>query len=172
MTSLGLGAERPRVDLQVGLRTGWLKHFGVAIGGASGAAVALEAYEVLRSQPDKSFQLLQVWGPAFLVALMALYIFGQLAESMIGALRESFGSLAQSVRDSAEATMRQAEAQNKLAEIGGEQARETQRLAMFAAQESQNVYDRLDRQDGVLHALAQNVAVIRKHLCGDAGSET
>jgi hypothetical protein len=172
VTSLGLGLERPKVDLQVGLRSGWLRHVGVAVGGASGAAVVLGAYELMRSQPEKSFQLLQVWGPAFLVALMALWIFGQLAESLIRAVRESFGALAQSVRDSADATMRQAEAQNKLAEIGGEQARETQRLAMFAAQESQNVYDRLDRQDEVLHGLAQNVAVIRKHLCGDAGSET
>jgi hypothetical protein len=144
----------PRAEVNANFRTGWLRHLGVAIGGASGMALALGAYEVFRTQPDKSFQLLQVWGPAFLVALLAIVVFGKLAENFVGgmiaAIRESFKMVATSVHDSAEATSRQADALTRLADQGGKQAEEVKMLALYAAQEFPGVYRRFDRQDQTL----------------------
>jgi len=151
VTTLDLGGVGPRrADVQVGFRSGWLRHIGVAIGGASGTAVALGCYEILRSQPDKSFQLLQVWGPAFLVAMLGILVFGKLIEALISAIRESFTMVASSVHDSAKAADRTADALTRLADQGGKQAQEVQRLAIYAAQEFPGVYERLDRQDAVM----------------------
>ena len=150
MAGIALGAGVRQTEVRVGLRTGWLRHVGVAVGGASGAAIVLGGYEVLRSQPDKSFQLLQVWGPAFLVAMVAIMVFGRLLEGLIQAIRDSFGMVATSVHDSADAASRTADALTRLADQGGKQAQEVQRLAIYAAQEFPGLYTRLDRQDEIL----------------------
>jgi hypothetical protein len=160
LTSLNLtGGGRPKVEIDASFRNGWLKQLKFALGSAAGMSVALGAYEVFRSQPDKSFQLLQVWGPAFLIALVGIYVYGQITESQIRATRESFGELAASVRASSEAL-------NRMAEMNGETARETQRLAMFAAQQGQEITERLDRQDEVLSGLAQGQAELAQAVKG------
>jgi hypothetical protein len=172
VTALGLSETGiPRTEVAFGFRGGWLKHAGVAIGGASGAAVVLGAYEVLRAQPDRAFALLQGWGPAFLVAIVALFIVGKFLEGLNATVRESFSVVASGVHCSAEAQGRTAEALTRLAEQGGEQARETQRLATFAAQESQSVYERLDQQDEVLSQLMESVKAIQGHLTNRGGEK-
>jgi hypothetical protein len=131
--------------------------------------VVLGAYEVLRAEPDRSFALLQGWGPAFLVAIVALFIVGKFLEGLNATVRESFNVVASGVHSSAEAQGRTAEALTRLAEQGGEQARETQRLATFAAQESQSVYERLDQQDEVLSQLMKSMNAIQGHLFKEGG---
>lgn len=171
MTSLGLSTDIPRAQLALGFRSGWLKHVGVMVGGASGAAVVLGAYEVLRSEPARAFDLLQGWGPAFLLGMLGMVIGGKFLEGLNQTVKESFSMVASGVQSSAEAQGRTAEALTRLAEQGGEQSRETQRLAMFAAQESQSVYERLDRQDEVLGKLMKSMNTIQKRLCDKSGGE-
>jgi hypothetical protein len=170
LTTLDLGSgATPKAEVRASFRAGWFQNVRVMVYGAGSAALTLGAYEIFRSQPDRSFALLQTWGPAFLVAMVAILVFGKIAEIFVQAMRESFGSLAESVRDSARSGDRTADALTRVADMGGEQARETQRLAMFAAQNSQEVYERLDRQDTVLDGLVESVNAIRAHLCAGPG---
>jgi hypothetical protein len=165
MTSLNLASGgRPRVGVELGLRKGWLRHVGVAIGGASGTAVALGAYEVFRSQPDKSFQLLQVWGPAFLVAMLAIVVLGKFLEGLNQTVRESFSVVAAGVHNSAEAAGRTADALTRLADQGGKQAEEVRRLAIYAAREFPAVYERFDQIDAGLKSLADSVASLHRKV--------
>ena len=167
MTGLGLNAATPpKAGLGLDFRAGWLKHVGLAISGASGAAIVIGAYDVLRSQPDKAFALLQGWGPMFLIAIVALFIVARLFEGLNSTVRESFSTMAAGMHASAEASGRTSEALTRLADLGGEQARETHRLAMFAAQESQNVYERLDRQDEVLQEMHGNMQELMHGMKG------
>jgi hypothetical protein len=158
----------PRAQVAFGFRGGWLKHVGVAIGGASGAAVILGAYEVLRAQPDRAFALLQGWGPVFLIAIVALFVTGKFLEGLNATVRESFSVVASGVQSSAEAAGRTADALTRLADQGSRQAEQVERLAIYAAQEFPGVYERFDRQDEVLKDLAASVNALRIRL-GESG---
>ena len=170
MTTLGLGGDgRPKVDIQAGFRAGWLRHIGVAVGGATGAAVVLAGYEVLKSQPSPSFALLTSWGPTFLVSIFAIFVGGKILDGINSTIKESFSVLASGVTSSAEAAGRMAEAAgrtadalSRLAEQGGKQAQEVQRLAIYAAQEFPSVYERFDRQDAVLERTNQTMGDLAK----------
>jgi len=165
-SGLGLGMI-PKGDVRMGFRTGLLRYLGVTVGGASGMAIALGAYEVFRSQPDKSFALLQIWGPAFLIALLAIYVTGKFLEGLVVALRESFSMVANSSHDSAVAAGRQADALTKLAEQGSRDAEEVKRMAIYAAQEFTGVYERFDRQDDILRDLTHGVKGLHSMLSSE-----
>jgi hypothetical protein len=167
VTSLGLSAVSPRAEVAAGFRSGWLKHVGVAVGGASGAAIVLGAYDVLRSQPDRAFSLLQGWGPAFLLAIVAMLIVGRYLEGLNLTVRESFSVVAGSLQSGAEATGRTADALTKLADQGGRQAEQVERLAIYAAQEFPGVYERLDRQDEVLQDLVRGMKGLHSMLSSE-----
>jgi hypothetical protein len=150
MTMLGGAAEAAAVaGIGSVSRSAWVKHLGAAITGASGAAVVLGGYEVLNSQPERAFTLLQSWGPSFLIAVIAYFL--------IVAIRESSGIMAQSMLSSAQAASRTADALTRLADLNGDQARETQRLATFAAQGTENMLERFDKQDVMLVDLAGDI---------------
>jgi hypothetical protein len=158
VTTLGLAeTSAPKTEVSVSMRRGWLRHAGVAIGGASGAAVALGAYKVLGAQPDKAFALLQNWGPLFLLAMVALVVSSKFLDGLNSTVRESFSVVAAGVQNSAEAAGRTADALTRLADQGSRQAEQVERLAIYAAQEFPGVYERFDRQDEALRELAQSV---------------
>jgi hypothetical protein len=166
MMSLGLGSlSAPKAEVALGFRSGLLKRLGVAVGGAGGAAVVLGAYEILRTQPEKAFALLQAWGPAFLIALVAIFVVGRFLDGLNSTVRESFSIVAAGVQNSAEASGRTADALTRLAEQGGRQAEHVERLAIYAAQEFPQVYERFDRQDEALSELGKSVSAIRDFLC-------
>jgi hypothetical protein len=151
METLDLSPESaPRANLKIGFRSGWLKHIGLVIGGASSAAVVLGAFQILSSQPDRAFALLQGWGPAFLIAMLAIVLLGKFLEGLVGVIRESFSSVAAGVQSSAAATGRTADALTRLADQGGKQGEEVRRLALYAAQEFPGIYERFDRQDAAM----------------------
>jgi hypothetical protein len=129
--------------------------------------VALGAYEVLRSQPNRSFDLLQEWGPAFLVAMLAIAVGGKFLESLVQAIRESFAMVAGSVHDSAAASSRTADALTRLADQGGRQAEQVERLAIYAAQEFPGVYERLDKQDEMLLELGRGIKGLHSMLSNE-----
>jgi len=154
VTTLDLGGHGvPRASIEAGFRSGWLRHIGVAIGGASGAAAALGSYEVLKQQPERAFNLLQGWGPVFLISIIALFVLGRYLEGLNCTVRESFSVVASGLQSSAAAAGRTADALTRLAEQGGRQAEQVERLAIYAAQEFPGVYERLDRQDDILQEL-------------------
>jgi hypothetical protein len=158
MTGLGLStSSSPKVGLGIDLRAGWLKHVGLAISGASGAAIVVGAYDILRSQPDRAFALLQGWGPAFLIAILAIFAVGRIFEGLNSTVRESFSTMSAGIQSSAEAASRTASALTQLAEQGNRQVEETRRLAIYAAQEFVPMYERLDRQDELLREISQSV---------------
>ncbi len=150
MNLLSLKGDAPSADVKVGFRSGWFRHIGVAIGGASGAAVVLGGYDLLRSQPDAAFGLLKSWGPGFLLSALAIFILGKFLDGLNQTVRESFSMVATSVHSNAEAAGRTADALTRLAEQGGKQGEEVRRLAIYAAQEFPSVYERFDRQDAML----------------------
>src|ERR1035437_10268161 len=96
--------------LGVDSRAGWVKHAGLAISGASGAAIVVGAYEVLKTQPEQSFKLLAGWGPTFLIVIVALFVVGRFLEGLNATVRESFNMVASGVQSSAEAGSRTADA--------------------------------------------------------------
>jgi hypothetical protein len=172
MTSLGLNSTgATKAEVALAFRAGWLKHVGVVLGGASGAAIVLGAYQVLRAEPEKAFALLQAWGPVFLVAIVAIFILGKFLDGLNSTVRESFSVVASSVQNSAEAAGRTADALTRLADQGGRQAEQVQRLAIYAAQEFPQVYERFDRQDEALGKLAESVNAIAIHLQAKGGSD-
>jgi hypothetical protein len=149
VTTLGLSGESaPTADVRVGFRTGWLRHIGVVIGGASGMAVVLGGYEVIKARPEQSFALLQAWGPGFLLVLFALSVASKFLDSM-----------AEAAKLSAASSTRMADALTRLVEQSGDQTRETHRLATFAAQESQVIREQLDRHEEKMGALLQTLNV-------------
>lgn len=158
MMGLGLKGETPNADVKVGFRAGWFRNIGVAIGGAGGAAVVLGGYDLLRSQPAQAFDLLKSWGPAFLIAMVAIFILGKFLDGLLSTIRESFGVVASSVRVSAEASGRTADALTRLADQGGKQHEEVRRLAIFAAREFPAVYDRFDQVDATLKELKEGIS--------------
>lgn len=168
MTTLGLGqADGPGVDVKAGFRTGWLRHIGVAIGGASGAAAVLGGFEVLKQEPTQAFALLDKWGPGFLLVLVGLFVVGKLLDGLQISVEKSSTLMAAALTTSAEANGRTADALTRLAEQGGKQFEEVRRLSMYAAQEIGGVYERFDRQDAVLSELAASVKGLHTKLSNE-----
>jgi uncharacterized phage infection (PIP) family protein YhgE len=137
-----------------------LQHAGLAISGASGAAIVVGAYEVLKVQPEQSFKLLAGWGPTFLIAIVALFVVGRFLEGLNATVRESFSMVASGVHSSAEASGRTADALTKLADQGGKQAEEVKMLAVYAAQEFPGIYERFDRQDVTLEKQTESLSAL------------
>ena len=164
MTLLNLTGDGPSTELALNFRSGWLKHIGFVIGGASGAAIAFGSYDVLRTQPDRAFNLLQSWGPAFLVSIIAIFVLGKFLDGLNSTVRESFSVVASGVESSAEAAGRTADALTKLADQGNRQAEQVERLAIYAASEFPGVYERLDSQDKVLQELVSSVKGLHSML--------
>ena len=165
VTTLDLsGVSVPKVGVEAGFRFGWLRHIGIVMGGASGAAIVLGAYNIMTSQPHRDFALLQGWGPSFLIAIVALFVVGKFLEGMTATVRESFSLVASGVHSSAEASGRTADALTRLADHGSRQAEQVERLAIYAAQEFPGMYERFDRQDETLQDLTRSVNAIRMSL--------
>lgn len=168
MTVLGLGeAASQGVEAKASFRAGWLKHIGVVLGGASGTAIVLGGYDILRSEPAQAFDLLRAWGPAFLLAMLAMFILGKFLDGLNSTVRESFSVVAGGVKASAEASSRTADALTRLADQGTRQAEQVERLAIYAASEFPGLYERLDRQDEVLRDLASSMKGLHTKLSNE-----
>lgn len=163
MTTLGLSGSLPSGEVVVGLRKGWLRYFKLALSSAGGAAAVLAIFTLLERQPVEGFRLLGAWGPWPVVIMLALLLAGGFISRLTDTIGTSFGAIVSSAQQTAGALTR-------LAEQSGEQARETHRLAMFAAQESQSLYERLDRQDEVLQAIQDYLSKGESHGTTGDGS--
>ncbi len=166
MTILGLGAKTAAANVDLGFRRGIFRHIGVVLGGAGSAAVVLGGYQLLRQQPDRAFALLQGWGPAFLLGLVALVVMGRFLDGLSQGVRESFSVVAGAVQNQAEASGRTADALTRLADQGGRQAEEIQRLVVYAGREFPSIYERFDRQDEALKSLANSVERVTSAVNG------
>lgn len=168
MTTLGLaGLNAPKADIDMGFRTGWLKHVALVMGGAGGVAIVLGVFKLLDTQPDKSFALLQSWGPNTLLCLVGILAIGKLFEGLNTTVRESFTIVASGVKSAAESQGRTADALTRLADQGSRQAEQVERLAIYAAQEFPGLYERLDKQDDALRELASGVKGLHKLLSNE-----
>lgn len=166
MTGLGLSGSVPSGEMTATFKSGWLRHVKLVASSAGGAALAFALLSLLEKEPTEGFKLLGQWGPWPVLGLVGLIIGSSFLSRINETIGASFGAVVTSVQQQAEASRVHAEALMKLADQSGEQARETHRLAMFAAQESQSLYERLDQQDEVLNA-------IQKRLFeGGAGGKT
>jgi hypothetical protein len=162
VTTLGLGLkEVPKGELAASFRLGWLKHFRVVLSSAGGAAMVLGLFELLQRQPIEGFRLLSVWGPWPIVALVALAFIGRFLSRMNDTIQTTFGSVVISVHQGVDAQTKTADALSRLADQGGRQAEQVERLAIYATQEFPFVYERFDRQDEMLVSLDSSV----KALC-------
>ena len=164
MTLFGLDAKTATANVDVGFRRGMFRHIGVVLGGASGAALILGGYQLLRDQPERAFTLLQGWSPAFLLGMMALFVVGRFLDGLSQGVRESFSVVAGAVQNQAQASGRTADALTRLADQGGRQSEEIRRLAIYAGREFPSIYARFDRQDDVLEKLATSVTGLHTRL--------
>ncbi len=155
MTGLDLGGKP--TDLRIGFRRGLLRNVSIALGGASGAAVVLGGYELLQRQPERAFALLQSWGPAFLIALLAIFTLGTFLSGVNATLRESVSMIAESAKEGAQASARTADALTRLADQGSRQFEEVQRMSIYVSRELPHLYERLDRQDEMLEAVGDSL---------------
>jgi hypothetical protein len=110
-------------------------------------AIVMATFQMLQKQPAEAFSLLKSWGPWFLIAGLAMYLFTQLMSEGIQGVRESFKESTAAQLASAEAQGRTADALTRLADQGSRSADEIKRLTMYAAQEFPSIYGRFDRQD-------------------------
>ncbi len=164
MTVLGFGTGAAAANVDLGFRRGLFRHIGVVLGGAGSAAVVLGGYQLLRQQPDRAFALLQSWGPAFILSMVALVVVGRFLDGLSAGVRESFSVVAGAVQNQAEASGRTADALTRLADQGGRQSEEIRRLAIYAGREFPSIYERFDRQDDVLGKLATSVTGLHTRL--------
>jgi hypothetical protein len=147
-----------------------VRHVGVILGGASGAAVVLGGYEVLRAQPGPAFGLLQAWGPWFLIVMLAIVLLGRFLDGLNATVRESFAGVVAGMQGSAAAAGRTADALTALAAQGSHQSEEVRRLAIYAAREFPAIYDRFDQIDAAIQSVAQSVRALHGGN-GEGGNE-
>jgi len=169
LTTLGLSeGSGPVSEVRVGFRNGWIRHVGVVLSGASGAAIVLGGYDLLRAQPIQAFALLQSWGPGFLLVLAALFIGGKFLDALVTGMQttvaENSKLLAGALTASAEASGRTADALTQLANQGNRQAEQVERLAIYAASQFPDVYDRFDRTDEMLKEMASSIKGLHSKL--------
>jgi len=168
VTTLGLGgismSAIPRGEAAVSFRGGWLKHLRIGLSSAGGAAVILAAFELLQRQPQAGFTLLAQWGPWPFIALLGLMFLGRFLSRMNDTIQTTFSSVVEGVQQQAHASGRQADALTKLADQGGRQAEEMERLTIFAAQGVNGLYERMDQQDNVLQDLARSIKGLHSML--------
>lgn len=169
MTSLDLGVTKtPNGEMTASFRSGWLKHFRVVLSSAGGAALVFGFFSLLQREPEAGFGLLRQWGPWPIVVLVALAFLGRFMSRLNDTIQASFGAVVSSVQQGAEAHLRTADALGRLADQGGRQMQEVQRLAIYAAQEFPGVYERFDRQDAVLERQGRGIEefaqVLKEHL--------
>jgi hypothetical protein len=142
-------------------KSGWVRHFKLALSSAGGAAVAIAIFELLNKQPVEGFKLLSVWGPWPVVALVSVALFGSVISSFLSRMNETiqtaFGSVVASVQQQASASNKTADALTRLADQGGKQQEEVRRLAIYAAREFPAMYDRFDQLDGAIAKLTEGV---------------
>jgi hypothetical protein len=103
MGSLGMHqTERPRSEIRVGFRTGWIRALTVSLGGAGILGVAGAIIGLAEKQPEQMFGLLMHWGVIWLLVLVAMLLLWDLAKLGLAYL----GSLAESVKETAVAMNR------------------------------------------------------------------
>lgn len=173
MTGLGLSGGMPSGEVSATLKTGWLRHFRVALSGASGAALVIAVVELLQKQPAEGFKLLTQWGPWPVIVLVALVMVGSFFSRMNETVQTTFGAIVTGVERQAEASGKTADALTRLADQSGKQFEEVRRLSIYAAQEFPAIYDRFDQLDAAIRNLSDGVkglhwAVNVKGAQGDA----
>ena len=94
--------------------------FGGGIAGSG--AVVFSAFELIRSNPDKGFALLERWGPWFFLAVFTVWVLNGLLNRLLDVFSELGGRFAGSMD-------RIADEQTKLAKAGQDQAEAMQRSA-------------------------------------------
>lgn len=157
MTVLGLGGSVPSGEVSVSSRSGWLRHFKVALSSAGGAAAVIAVFSLLDKRPVEGFQLLGQWGPWPVIALVALVLVGGFMSRMNDTITTTFGAVVTSVQAQASASGKTADALTRLADQGGKQAEEVRRLAIYAAREFPAMYDRFDQLDTSISKLTEGV---------------
>ena len=167
MTTLGIGlAEVPKGEMAASFRLGWLRHIRIALSSAGGAAVILALFELLQRQPIEGFRLLGLWGPWPIVALVALAFVGRFLSRMNDTIQTTFGAVVTSVHQGVDAQTKTADALSRLADQGGRQAEQVERLAIYATQEFPFVYERFDKQDAILTDLQSGMKALCARLDG------
>jgi hypothetical protein len=140
-------------EVGVTFRNGWVRHLRVVLSSAGGAAIILALFELIQRQPGDSFQLLTVWGPWPVVGIIGLAILGKFLSRINDSIQTAFSAAVTSVQQGSEAHIKTANALTQLAEQGGRQAQEIQRLAIYAAQEMSRISERMDDQDQMLRSI-------------------
>jgi len=103
--------------------------FVVGGGFMGGGTVIFGAFELVRSEPDKAFKLLEVWGPWFILALFSVWAANGLILRVLAALERIGGRFADSMDKVADKQERLADAQDRLADSNERIATATQQAA-------------------------------------------
>lgn len=107
----------------------------LALGGSfvGGGSIVIAAIELVRTEPDKAFKLLQNWGPWFILALFVAWVVYALASRAL----DLAGTVGGRIADAMES---QAVSIRQLADKDDRQAQEMQVLTSLTAQRSEKTY--------------------------------
>jgi hypothetical protein len=116
------------------------------LGSTLAASVALYAYEVVKNNPQESFQTLRQFGPSFLVTIVALVLLWDLLKigvTNVGRLADSMQTLSTAVTEIAEKDDRQLE--------------EMRRIGQFNAQNSERMLGMMLEQAAQLKSISETL---------------
>lgn len=136
---------------------------GLLIGGsfAGGGTVVLGAIELIRSEPDKAFRLLESWGPWFFLALFIAFAMSKLGNRLLDVFERLGDRVADSLENVAAEQKNQADAmQNQALALQAQASkddRERERLSTmvdYGAQQARQALEIVQAQGATLAKIA------------------
>jgi hypothetical protein len=160
----GVPAGKPAVQgghlgpLEIDLRGRLGKYFVLGGGAASGIVGIYMILNLFRENPRLFFDLLQQWGPRFALLSMAMYFAWDLLRPLVGYV----GSLADGMQSLSKAVA-------TIAEKDDRQMEEMRRMAQFAGQQSERLFELLVQQAEQTKTVLEKVENIDRAISGRAG---
>lgn len=143
---------------------------GILVGGsmAGGGTVAFALIELMRSEPERAFRLLQTWGPGFLLALFVAWCVSRIinraldiAERVGDRLAGSLENVAIEQRGLSEAGHAQAMAMQTMADKDDREKQEMQILIGVVNSKVEQTLDEQKRQNRTLERIEDALKINR-----------
>jgi hypothetical protein len=162
MGTMGLPTPAPVSDKST-LRTSVGNMLVLGSSFVGGGSIVLAVVELVRSEPERAFRLLQTWGPWAILALLASWFIYQLTGQALELAGRVGGRIADAMESQAISIKAQAVATQQLADKDDRQVQEMQALTALTAQRSEKTFTMLQsyHEDNQLIAKMQQETLAR-----------
>jgi hypothetical protein len=126
----------------------WMRHMVVPGVLAAVLAITAQFFRLMNAQPKEGLELLEHWGPNFLLGILIVAIVGGLLSQVV-----------EISRDGVSAQNKMAEAMTRVAEKDDRQLQEIQTLAAYNAQESTRMHQRFDSTERLLLHISTQLGI-------------